>query len=148
MPKANENQHRWKKSLAPQHVAILEEAAEALKQAWEWDNEHPKSYPVNTDHALGETRLLLKGRPLEFKTTKIPAPAPRAKSVHDLISEPVVKRLYEQQHSGSYKKELRQAAEGSVAGYAAWRRIVSCLPAAYLLNFHGEDNLPKPKVHF
>lgn len=124
----------------------MEDAAEALKQAWEWDNEHPKTYPVNTDHALWETRLQLKGRARKRKTTKLPAYR-RPKCLRDFVDEGAVRRIYEQQHSGSYQDALQQAADGFGAGFVAWQKIVDCLPAAYLLSFGGEEMLPKPKVH-
>jgi hypothetical protein len=139
--------HRWKNSLTPEHVAILEEAAGALKQAWEWDNESPESYPLNMDHALWETKLQLKGQRRKRKTTKMPAYR-RPKCLHDFIDESVVRMLYEQQHSESYQDALERAADGFGAGFAAWRKIVNCLPATYLLAMGGEWNLPKPKVHF
>lgn len=141
-----ENQHRWKKSLAPEHVEILKEAGQALKQAWKWDKEHPKRYPVNTDHALWETKLQLRDKVRQRKTTKLPAYR-RPKRLHDFVDEGVVKTLYEQQHSGSYQDALEQAADGYGAGFLAWKRIVSCLPAAYLVQFGVEEMLPKPKVH-
>jgi hypothetical protein len=140
------NQHRWKRSLAPEQVAILEEGAEALKQAWQWDHEHPKSYPLNTDHALWETKLQLKERHRRRKRTKLPAYR-RPKHLHDFVNEGVVRRLYEQQHSDSYQDALEQAADGFAAGFAAWNKIVNCLPAAYLVEFGVEEMLPKPKVN-
>ena len=140
------SQHRWKKSLAPEHVEILEEAAQALKQAWEWDKDHSKRYPVNTDHALWETKLQLRGKIRKRKTTKLPAYR-RPKRLHDFVDEDVVRTIYEQQHSESFQDALEQAADGFGAGFVAWKRIVSCLPAAYLVQFGVEEMLPKPKVH-
>jgi len=149
MPKTHENQHRWKKSLDSRVVKVLEETAERLEISWEFDRAHPNSYPVNTDHALSETRAQLKNKAAvarslkELRKSRVPA-----KSLYDLIDEGIVRRLYEQQHAGSYSRALRQASEGYGAGLAAWRQIVKCLIPAYLLVFAGTDYIPKPKIHF
>ena len=149
MPKERENQNRWKMSLEPRVVEVLEETAERLRLSWERDIQHPKSYPVNTDYALRETEADLRPPPQVQRSAKgLPAPAPRAKSVHELIDESTVKRLYEQQHADSYSRALKQASEGYGRGYAAWKQIVNCLRVAYLIEFGGDDFIPKPKVHF
>src|SRR5438094_10490745 len=113
MPKARENQHRWKMSLEPRVVEVLEETAERLKISWEWDMQHPKSYPVNTDYALRETETDLRPPPRAQRGAKgLPAPAPRAKSVYELIDERTIRTLYEQEHAGSLRRAFNQASEG------------------------------------
>lgn len=149
MRKTNENQHRWKRSLNPRTVEVLEEAAQRLEVSWEWDRKDPESYPINTDHVLCETVARLRA-PSQVQPTEkgLPPSSPPAKSVHDLIDESTVRTLYEQQHAGSYERALKQASEGFSRGFAAWRKIANSLTAAYRIDFGGTDFIPKPRVHF
>jgi hypothetical protein len=147
MSKVRENLHRWKDWVDSRQLEILKEAAVVLRVAWRWDNRHPKSYPVNTDHALWETKVQLRNQPIE-RQTGIPAYR-RPKSVHDFINEGAVERLYEQQHSESYRDALFRASQGlGAGGFTAWKEIVNCMIPAYLLDFAGEEALPKPRVNF
>jgi hypothetical protein len=147
MAKKRGNQHRWKMWLEPRVVEVLEEARETLKESWERDKRYPKSYPTNTSHALYDIKAeLTRSSRASKKMTGLPVPPPPPKSVHDFIDERTIKTLYEDRHAGSYKQAIKQASEGDGRGYEAWKRIVNCLRAAYVLSF-GEDYLPKPTVH-
>jgi hypothetical protein len=148
MSKIRENQHQWKKWLDPRVVEVLEEAGERLEVSWKFDSEYPKSYPVNTDHALSETKAQLNNRapvthnPKGLRGARVPA-----KSLYDLVDDETVRILYEQQYADSYSRAVTQASEGFGPGRAAWRKIMKCLTPAYLIKFGGDDG-PKPKVHF
>jgi hypothetical protein len=144
------DQHRWKMWLDPRVVAVLEKTAKRLELSWEWDKQHPRSYPINTDHVLSETKAQLK-TPSQTKRGRqkwLPVPAGPAKSVCDLIDERTVRTLYEQQHAGSYCRALRQASEGFGRGFQAWKKIANCLTGAYRIDYWGVEFAPKPKIHF
>src|SRR5579864_1662610 len=116
MSKKSDNQHRWREWLERRQLEILDEAVVPLRLAWEWDKQHPRSYPMNTSYELWETVLLLRNKPSKRKTGELPAPGPRPKSLHDFLDENIVKKVFEQQHSASYEDTLCQAAQGFGAG--------------------------------
>jgi len=147
MPRTNENRHRWKKSLGPRVVEVLEKTAEVLEVSWKVDNEYPNSYPTNTDHTLSETKAKLKSKaPVVHSSKELRKSRALAKSLYDLVDDEVVRTLYEQQYD-SYSRTVKQASKGFGRRFGAWRKIVKCLTPAYPIKFGVNDLMPKTRVH-
>ena len=66
----------------------------------------------------------------------------------DLIDEKIVKAVYEDQNSGSYKDAIRKASAGGKRGFAIWRKILRSIDRAYGIGIYGIEVVPMPKVHF
>jgi hypothetical protein len=125
------NMHRWKNSLDDRLRAVFEDAAEHLRWAWDLDQQDPNSYPVNTGNAFGEIANNITTQPTTQATThkrlKLRLPPP-PKKLSDLLDEPDIQRIYEEQNNDSYVQALKEAA-GS-RGNKAWRKIWRAANAA------------------
>jgi hypothetical protein len=142
------NLHRWKKSLSAATVAVLLELAMDLKACWAKDRKHPRSYPIYTGEALWEAKNRLSGRQPKTQQTpgKLPLPSSPPESLFDLIDDKIVKTVFEQQNSGSYRAALRQAARGGTEGSIAFRKLLNSIEAAYYVEIY--EIIPKPRVNF
>lgn len=136
--------HRWKNNLDDRLRALFGDAADHLKWAWGVDRKHPKSYPINTDHAFWEIREQVKTPTREVKRTKLKLPPPPTK-VSDLVDEVTIKAIYEDQNTDSYREALKEAA--GFQGSRAWHKIWRAINAAYFVRY-GDDFIPMPRVHF
>ena len=147
MPKKRVNQHRWKKLLSDQMVSHLEGAVKELKETWSLESGDSRSYPFVTLILLNE----LKGRIAnQIRSTKLPAvpkPRPEPEKLMDLIEEKIVKAVYEDQNSGSYKDALKKASAGGRQGHAVWRKVLRSIDRAYVIGIDGLDFVPMPKLN-
>ncbi len=146
------SQHRWEQWIEPEEVKkLLWKAKERLKTVWEWDRKDPKSYPVNTAYALAEIQERLSKQPRERKIrVRLPKPKwPKApKSLAELVPEKLVKIIWEEHHSGTFRDALRIAAGGpeQEESWKAFQGIIRAMEIAYLVHFLGWEMLPRPKV--
>ena len=149
MVKAHTNRHRWREWVDLKQLAVMEEAKEDLKFAWEVDRKYPRAFPVHTDDVLFQvTQRLVRRRAEQHEPVKPPLPkaGPPAKHLSDLIDEGVIRAVYEQQNADSYKEALRDASQGGRYGSTAFHKILRCVMPAYMATVYGID-LPRPKVH-
>lgn len=140
-------QHFWKNNLDDRLKAVFEDAKAHLKWAWKVDCKHPKSYPVNTLHALGEimqkvTNPTYEPKRVTLQELKLQRPPKR---LLELVDEMDIKGIYEDQNTGSYEEAIR-AAYG-FGGSRTWRKILRAIDAAYFFRL-GDELAPRPRVHF
>ncbi len=146
------SQHRWEHWVESRAtVKLLWEAKEWLKTAWERDQKDPKSYPINTSYALAEIQESLSRRPDDRNTT-VRITKPRAPTtLAELVPEKLVKSIWEEHHSGTFKDALRRAAgfdrEGEEKSGKAFQGILRAMEIAHLVSVYGIELLPKPKVN-
>jgi hypothetical protein len=144
--------HRWEQWIESEEaLRILREAKERLKTAWEWDRKDQTGYPINTSYALAEIQGSLSRGPGNTNTTvRLTEPRP-PRTMAELIPEKLVKRIWEEHHSGSFREALRRAAgfdrEGQEKSWKAFQGIIRAMEIAYLVSFFGLELLPKPKVN-
>jgi hypothetical protein len=147
MPNERANQHRWKGSVSYKIQHVLEEAATDLKLAWSSDSKDSRSYPFSSEFVLNELKDRIKNRP---RSTKLPISEPpaEAENLMDLIEEKIVRAVYEDQNSGSYKDAVRKASAGGRQGRVVWRKIVRSIDRAYEIGVHRVEIVPMPRVQF
>lgn len=145
------SEHRWEQWIESKAtVKLLWEAKEWLKTAWERDRKDPTSYPLNTSYVLAEIQESLSRRSGDRNTT-VRITKPRApKTLTKLVPEKLVKSIWEEHHSGTFRDALRRAAgfdrEGQEKSWKAFQGIIRAMEIAYLVRFFGLELLPKPKV--
>jgi hypothetical protein len=147
------NQHRWKQWISAHAREVLEDSEEEIKWAWSEDNKHKKAYPRNTDSVFAEiNQRLLEGRQnklaIEPRPRKLPRPRGVPKRLSDLVEERIVKAVYEDRNSGSYKDALKLAGTREKRSRSAWRKIRYAIDVAYRIHMAGDDSIPSPRVHF
>jgi len=148
-----ENRHRWRQSVDEPALAILDDAAGWLRQAWQSDSEDPKSYPINTSHAFAEIEHGLKDRwrpPEPPKPSKLPEPRTREpQSLLDVVDEDVIAAVFEDQNEISYPAALKTArTDGWGKGFAMWHKIVRATEATYRIDYFGIECVPRPRTQF
>lgn len=132
--------------LDPAQMKLVENAKRDLARAWRYDQQYPRSFPINVDNVLSDLRARLRSPRLEQSGISLPAPRPTPKHLLDLVDEKIVKEVFEQQNSGSYLAALATASEGGTSGAAAFRKIVNTMYFAYGISLYGADLAPKPRV--
>lgn len=148
------SQHRWEQWIESEEVKkVLRNARDRLKTAWGWDRKDPKSYPINTSYALAEIQESLSKQPRKKKIrVRLPKPKePKApKSLAELVREKLVKIIWEEHHSGTFRDALREAArvnyEELEKSWKAFQGIVRAMETAYMVDSLGLEMLPRPKV--
>lgn len=150
MPNKRENQHRWKRSVSDHMQQHLESAAKELRECWSIDSGDPRLYPFMSEIVLNELRDRIRDRPRSTRLPPTPEPQPQIEPerLTDLIEEKVVKAVYEDQNTGSYKDALSKASAGGKRGLTVWRKILRSIDRAYEIGIHGAEVVPMPRVHF
>ena len=145
------SRHAWAGYLeSPEVINLLWKSRERLKVAWKRDQEHPKSYPVNTSFALAEIRLGVTGQPAvrPVKHLRLPT-TPRR--LTELVSERTVKAIWEENHSGRFEDAIAQAAatdrENPNRSWKIFQSIIRAIESAYLVDYVSLDLLQRPKVN-
>jgi hypothetical protein len=130
-------------------VALLWEAKKQLKDAWKWDQQYPKTYPINTSYALSEVRAKLSMQ-ARSRHVKILSRLKKPRKLADLVPEKLIKTIWEEQNRGTYLDALRRAAvvdfKKHKESWKVFQGIVRAMETAFLVNFLGHEVLPKPKV--
>jgi len=144
------NQHRWVEWIESGDVAqfLLGEARKWLKTAWESDRKG--GYPLSTSHVLAQIRNVVSPtRPPRPRVTRMPKPKPR-QTLADLAPERLVRRIWEDNHSGTLNDAIRAAGQmdfdNQEKPWRAFQGIMQAMEGAYWVSFFGPEILPKPKV--
>jgi hypothetical protein len=144
------NQHRWKKlAESPEAVALLLEAKKRLRSAWISDQKDSKGYPIDTSYVLAQIQANLLAPNLRKRVRLQILKEPT--TLAELIPEKLIKAIWEDHHSGTYRDALRKAAlfdfREHDMSWKIFQSIVRAMETAYLVNFFGHELLPKPKVN-
>lgn len=130
-------------------VARLWEAKKKLKDAWGWDLQDPKGYPINTSYALSQARASLTLR-VRTRRVKILGRLKKPRKLADLVPEKLIKTIWEEQNRGTYLDALRRASVIDIKkhqeSWKVFQGIVRATETAFLVNFLGNVVLSKPKV--
>ena len=146
-----QRRHLWKRWLELESKAallVLENAAMELKLAWEADMKSPNHYPIQTDILLSEIQAQLRGEQPAKGPIKLPPESPPPRRFSDLVEEGTIKAVYEDQNNGSYEAALKIAASRDEGAYAAFRKLMRAVEAAYEIRSYGWEAIPKPRIHF
>ena len=132
-------------------LKLLKDAKELLRTAWRWDQKYPKTYPINTSHALSQVLDSLSREPRKTNAKAL-LPEPKApKSLAELIPESLVRTIWEENHSGSLNAAIGKAAGfGCGPNEVSWKifsQILRTIEISYNVNRFGADLLPNPKVN-
>lgn len=128
----------------------LPTAQEMLKVAWGYDQEYPKSYPINTVYTLAKIEAgLSTERPPKRRRIRLRVRKP-PKTLAELIPEASVRRAWEDQHSGTFDDAVRVA--GSVDGSERARAktlkgILNAIETAFWVDRYGPEILSRPKIN-
>src|SRR2546426_9175189 len=105
------SQHRWEQWIeSKEAVKLLWEAKERLKAAWEWDRKDPGTYPINTSYTLAEIQESLSMQRRDKNTTVRITKPKEPRSLAELVPEKLVKTIWEEHHSGTFRDAIRRAA--------------------------------------
>jgi len=105
---------------------------------------------MNTALALAKIQDALKNRSKRSVARPIPAPqTPRR--LAELISEKLVKAIWEDNHSSRFEDAIMRAAPKSFEDlHKSWKvfqQIIRATEAAYRVNYWGMEFLAKPKAN-
>jgi hypothetical protein len=146
------SRHAWAEWVESEEVRhLLWKSKDWLKQAWKYDQEDPKSYPINTYLALVEIESSLKNpqgpRPRTRLSTKVKIP----RTLWELISERTVKAIWEDNHSGSFEEAIAQATPTHYdevrKSQKVFKAIVRAIETAYVVDYVSWELLLRPKVN-
>lgn len=147
MQSVGHNRHRWKILLDDEVLQLFEMVPQRLREAWQRDKKHPKTFPMDTWLFFARLKENLKRELPVSADNKIRLPLDPIR-LSDLIPEPAIKSAYEDHNQGSYADALTIAAKGYDEGYSAWRKIMRALDVAYLILHYGIEFAPMPRVHY
>ena len=71
------------------------------------------------------------------------------RSLAELVPEKLVKTIWEEHHSGTFRDAIRRAAgvhRDEQKSWKAFQGIIRAMEVAYLVSYIGDELLPKPKV--
>ena len=129
---------------------LLWRAKGLLKTAWEWDRRHPSSYPINTAYAIAEIQSGLSKRSRNARA-RVSMPKPKEpKNLAELFPERLVKTVWEEQHSGTFKDAIKQAARighDEKKSWKAFQGIIRAIETTYLASYISLELLRRPKVN-
>jgi hypothetical protein len=130
---------------------ILLNAKDPLRIAWEQDQAHRRTYPINTSYALFQILDSLSWRSRKTdKKASLPEPK-TPKSLAELIPEELVRAIWEEHHNGSLNAAIGKAAGLGCGQYEmsgkVFSQILKTMEIAYSVNRFGTDLLPRPKTN-
>ena len=101
------SQHRWEKMVDPDEaVPLLWEAKKKLKASWNWDQQDPMRYPINTSYALSEIRASLSKRVRSYRVKTLCKPK-KPRKLADLVPENLIKIIWEEQKRWHLYRSLK-----------------------------------------
>jgi hypothetical protein len=135
------------KDVSKGNIKLLLESKEAIKQAWNWDDQGTKNFPVNTGQALYEIETSLKGsRPSrKRRNSRNKGIVPRqAARLADILPESTVEQVHEYLHEEPFREALAElySPEGRSR---AFNRIKDTISNALNAEHYGYETLPKPR---
>ena len=147
------SRHLWAEWVESKEVRhLLWQAKEQLKVAWEYDQERPKMYPMNTYVALAEISNRLTNPAAACPPIRLALHKPRIpRTLWELISEEIVKAVWEDNHSGSFEQAIAQANPTDYTelrkSQKVFKGIIRAIETAYDLDYVSWQLLPRPKVN-
>jgi hypothetical protein len=144
-------QHAWAGYLeSPKVELLLWKSRARLKLAWEHDQKYPRTYPLNTSFALSEILGSFSKRKTTRSTRRLPV-CSNPKNWAELISERIVKNIWEENHNGSYENALTQAVPTGYKdldkSWKVFQGIIKAIEATYLVEYGALEFLAMPKVN-
>ncbi len=132
------------KDVSKGNIKLLLESRDQIRQAWDWDDQGTKSFPMNTAHLLDEIDSRLKGwRPRRRKLRKLPYPTP-PKRLQDILSEGTVRQVHEYLHEEPFDEALADLHSRDTDSHAL-HRIKETIDSALYVEHFGYESLPKPR---
>ncbi|MBZ5658009.1 MAG: hypothetical protein LAO56_22330 [Acidobacteriia bacterium] len=133
------------------NIKFLLESKAHIKQAWDWDDQGTKGFPMNTANLLYEIETKLKGsRPrkrqsLEPKKKLLGSIVlKRATRLKDILSERTVEQVHEYLHEEPFREALGDLRSADIHSRAV-HRIKETIASALDADHYGYEALPKPR---
>lgn len=143
------SRHCWVGWIESREVEqVLWKAKEWLKSAW--DSDRKGGYPLSTSQALAQIRNVVSPtRPPRPRVTRMPKPKSR-QTLADLAPERLVRRIWEDNHSGTFNDAIRAAGQMNFDNqekpWKAFQGILHAMEGTYLVSFFGPEILPRPDL--
>jgi hypothetical protein len=144
---------RWEHLVEPTEVVpLLWKAQRDLRFAWRFDQTLAPDYPFNVSYALQETMDdLFEQFHIGRKKFRYPPTLIAPNNLNELVPDSLVASKWEEQHCGTYRRALKQAAEAGPRNrrqsLKAFQAILRALEAAYMVRYWGIEQLQKPRVN-
>jgi hypothetical protein len=132
------------KSVSKKNIKLLLESKEQISQAWEWDDEGTKSFPMNTANLVYEIESKIKGlRPRNRRKGKGIVLHTRTR-LRDILPESTVQQVHEYLYEEPFVESLAEL-QSSDTSSQAFARIKDTILNALIAEYHGYEYLPKPR---
>jgi hypothetical protein len=132
------------KDVSKGNIKLLLESKNEIKQAWDWDDQGTKNFPINTANLIYEIEHKLKGwRPPKRRKGR-GIVLHTITSLRDILPEKTVLQVHEYLYEEPFKESLAelQSADRRSQAFARIREtILNALTAEYA----GYEYLPKPR---
>ena len=133
------------KNVSKGNIKLLLESKEQIRQAWEWDDNGTKSFPMSTAHLVDEIEAKIKGwRPrkrrkgLKLIRSQLPT------RLRDILPEKTVQQVHEYLYEEPFKEALAELHPAD-ARSEAFERIRNTILNALRVEDIGYEVLPKPR---
>src|ERR1700722_2748122 len=120
-----------------------------LEMTWSDDCKTPRRYPLGTSLALAEFEEYPFGRPPRQGGTLASSLLKTPLTLAELLSEENVKRVWEENNSGTFHGAIVLAANASNVkeGWQSFKTIIRAMETAYVGKFVGPEVLAMPRVN-
>jgi hypothetical protein len=133
------------KAVPKGNVRLLLESKAQIRQAWDWDDQGTKGFPMNTSQLLYEIETRLKGRrPRKrrkgLKGIRLKPPT----QLRDILPERTVYQVHEYLYEEPFKEALVDLYSADARSQAL-ERIRNTILNALTAHQFGYEALPKPR---
>lgn len=131
------------KDVPKRNIKLLLELKNQIREAWDWDDQGTKSFPMYTAHLFYEIETRLKGRrPRQRRKGKgIVLKTPT--QLRDILPERTVQQVHEYLYEEPFKEALAELRSDTRS--QAYERIRNTILNALRVEDIGYDVLPKPR---
>jgi hypothetical protein len=135
------------KDVSKGNIKLLLESKDQIRQAWDWDDQGTKNFPMNTGQLLYEIETTLKGwrpRKRRKKTHKRGIILKQMTRLQDILPESTVELVHEYLHEEPFGEALAELHSPDDRS-RAFNRIKDTITNALYAEHFGYETLPKPR---
>jgi hypothetical protein len=133
------------KGVSKGNIKLLLESKAQIGQAWDWDNQGTKGFPMNTAHLLDEIELRLKGwRPRKHRKSLRGIHRKPPTQLRDILPERTVHQVHEYLYEEPFKEALVDLYSADARSQAL-ERIRNTILSALTVEQLGYEALPRPR---
>lgn len=131
------------KDVPKRNIKLLLELKNQIRQAWDWDDQGTKSFPMNSAHLFYEIETRLNGRRPSIRRKGKGIVVKTPTQLRDILPERTVQQVHEYLHEEPFKEALAELR--SDARSQAYERIRNTILNALRVEDIGYEVLPKPR---